>query len=1013
MQRGEGLAVEVTPSGFSTNINSVVLKLNGVTLSSKSAAPYIWSHEDFGDLDQLDPGAYRLEALASDLSGDEANKSLEFDIFQQPELSLAAYRLNQPDFSAPTPVTYAENSVTNRIPPAVIETPFQGNGHSTSWDGRVYVVTNTGGWYIRALRPQNITKNANGTPDFDTAFSNRICFEHDGDSANCPSELNGNYDHNWVALVRNTDHAENPFPSDNAGNRNVNGDYLTYEAHMYHTRVPAGGGKAVGFRSTRITLSQPYSSNAQIDSFEIRNDWQDLRNTNNDFIDCIEPSLTIDGQLLLCNGDRTGHGGINDIAYSWTSTAASTTGWRPLISLANLYNDRNQLIDGKKLGERFPLAQQPIRDMDGTILDGTDEINGAYPWISRDGSEVFFQSMRAVDNANRAGTMAIGRWTGWSTRLLDSPINPDRLGTGKRRLFMSSPGAFTTMWSPFPDVENMPIPYSAKGPVFPIFGSNTRDYSEIEFDDYLDGNYWVTLDMNEKISRNWQFVTNETPDTSGLFNNATLINAQFPLEYNAVDGNVGKLGQAIYFSKGSYLTIPYQASLTRLNNGFTVEFFVKAGNGATAAADAEGLFATIGNSLSLIIDSAGRVTARFAPLVGGTSTVTGPSLLASTETNWQHIALTYDKISGEAIFYRDGEEFSKTTLADLDWEITSDAVTIGPQGARNNLLMLLDEFKISNIARTPTEVAYAGYKSKSAPTLNANLSAQIPSHLQSLTQAITMETDFWSSEVASLGSDLFFDTILSKNQTASCASCHVEALDFTDGLAIAESDESTTPLTRNTPTIFNRIFSSKQGWGGGNESLLAQSTGPIQHVHEMNLPMGDAIQRLRDDNNYLQKFDDAFGSLPTEELLGDALVAFQLSSFSAANLDDQDRLNAEQELGKRMFTGKARCSGCHSGPNFADESFRNNGVTPNSADDGRMLVSGRERDEGLFKVPTLRGIVNTAPYMHNGSIATLSQVVNEYISASTEDRANKDTDILPIELSNAEKNALIEYLKVL
>ena len=179
-------------------------------------------------------------------------------------------------------------------------------------------------------------------------------------------------------------------------------------------------------------------------------------------------------------------------------------------------------------------------------------------------------------------------------------------------------------------------------------------------------------------------------------------------------------------------------------------------------------------------------------IVGGTSTVTGPSLLASTETNWQHIALTYDKISGEAIFYRDGEEFSKTTLADLDWEITSGAVTIGPQGARNNLLMLLDEFKISNIARTPTEVAYAGYKSKSAPTLNANLSAQIPSHLQSLTQAITMETDFWSSEVASLGSDLFFDTILSKNQTASCASCHVEALDFTDGLAIAESDESTT-----------------------------------------------------------------------------------------------------------------------------------------------------------------------------------------------------------------------------
>jgi len=1013
MQRGEGLVVEVTPSAFGTDIDSVTLNLNGVALGSKSAAPYVWSHEDFADLDQLDPGAYRLSALASDLSGNQASSSLVFDISQQAELGLAAYRLNQPDFSAPQPVTFAGNSVENRIPAAVIETPFQGNGHSVSWDGRVYVVTNTGGWYLRVLRPQNITQNADGTPDFDTAFSSRICYEHDGDSTRCLTELNGDYAHNWVALVRNTDHDENPFPSDNAGNPDANGDYLTYEAYLYHTRVPAGGGKAVGFRSTRITLSQPYTSSAQIDSFEIRDDWQDLLNTNGDFIDCIEPSLTIDGQLMLCNGNRTGNGGINDIAYSWTTTAASASGWRPLISLANLYNDRDNLIDGIALGRRFPLAQQPIRDMDGNILDGTDEINGAYPWISRDGSEVFFQSMRAVDNANRAGTMAIGRWTGWSTRLLDNPINPDRLGTGKRRLFMSSPGAFTTMWSAFADVDDLPIPYSAKGPVFPVFGSNTRDYSEIEFEDYLDGNYWVALDMNEKISRDWQFVTNETPDTSGLFNNATLINAQFPLEYNAVDGNVGKLGQAIYFPQGSYLTIPYEDSLARLNNGFSVEFFVKAGDGATTASDAEGLFATIGDSFSLVIDNAGRLTARFVPRAGGASTITGPALLAATETDWQHLAMTYDKVYGEVIFYRDGEEFSKTTLVDLDWEISPGAVTIGPQGAGNTLLLLLDEFKISNIARTPAEMAYAGFMPQSAPTLNANLAAQIPPHLQAMTQSITTQTDFWTTQAASLGRDLFFDRILSKNRTASCATCHVEPLAFTDGLSVAVSDESTTALTRNTPTIFNRLFSSEQGWAGRNESLLAQSTGPIEHVHEMNLPLAQAVQRLRDDSNYVQGFSDAFGSLPSEALLGDALVAFQLSSFSAANPDDQGLLNAEQELGKRLFMGRARCSGCHSGPGFTDESFRNAGLTPNSDDDGRMLVTGRERDRGLFKVPTLRGVARTAPYMHDGSIATLEQVVDEYIRASTEERAMKDTDMLPIELTNAEKNALIEYLKVL
>lgn len=1014
MRRGEGLVVSVTPTGFGADLDSVELRLNGVVVGSKSAAPYEWSHEDLGQLDQLEPGDYRLEALAADINGTQATDSVAFEVSQQPELSLAAYRPSQPDFSTPKPVTYAHNTTAQRVPAVVIETPFQGNGHSVSWDGRLYLVTNTGGWYLRVLRPENITRNAAGTPNFNnSAFSTRVCYEHDGDSTRCTSNLNGAFDHNWVAIVRNTAFDRNPYPSDVAGNADDNGAYLTYEAFIYHTRVPAGGGKAVGFRSTRITLSQAYTPAAQVDSFVIRDDWQDLTDTNGNFINCIEPSLTIDGRLMVCNGNRTGNGGINDIAYTWTGTTGSASGWRTLISLANLYNDRDQLIDGKTLGERFPLARRPIRDMDGNILDGTDEINGAYPWISRDGSEVFFQSMRAVDNANRAGTMVIGRWTGWSTRLLDNPINPDRLGTGKRRLFMSSPGAFTTMWSAFTDIEDLPIPYSARGPVFPIFGSNTRDYSEIEFEDYLDGNYWVALDMNEKISRDWQFVTNQTPDTSGLFNNATLINAQFPLEFNAVDGNVGKIGQAIYFVNGSYLTIPYQDSLAQLNNGFSVEFFARAGDGVTTAVDAEGLFATIGGSFSLVVDGAGRVTARFDRLAGGTATLTGPSLFAAAEAQWQHLAFTYDRISGKAIFYLDGEQFSKTTFEDLDWEITPAAVTIGPQGAAASLLMLLDEFKLSNIARNAEEIAYAGFATKATPAGNANLLAEIPAHLQGLSSAITATTDFWTPAAAALGRDLFFDRILSKNRTASCGTCHVEALDFTDGLAIAVSDESSTELTRNTPTIFNRLFSSQQGWAGRNPSLLAQSTGPIEHVHEMNLPLADAVARLQADSDYVEKFDAAFGSQPNGELLGQALVAFQLSSFSAANADDQNALDAQQELGKRLFMGKARCSGCHAGANFTDESFRNNGVTPGSTDDGRMRVSGLQRDRGLFKVPTLRGIINTAPYMHNGSVATLEQVVDAYIDASTANTSMQDTDLLPIELSNTEKSALIEYLKAL
>lgn len=277
--------------------------------------------------------------------------------------------------------------------------------------------------------------------------------------------------------------------------------------------------------------------------------------------------------------------------------------------------------------------------------------------------------------------------------------------------------------------------------------------------------------------------------------------------------------------------------------------------------------------------------------------------------------------------------------------------------------------------------------------------------------------DRFSSAAASLGETLFNDVILSKQRTTSCASCHQPGLAFTDGNPLAKGNEPTDAGVRNAPTLLNRLFSSFQGWSGNAASLDRQALIPIPAAHEINLPIAEAIQRLTSNATYNSRFQSVYGQAPNVENVAAALASFQATQFTPRNRVDEYRagnrtvLTASEARGLLLFEGKARCSGCHAGQNYTDESFRNNGLATNT-DIGRADQTGRDRDFRLQKVATLRELQSTEPFMHDGSIDTLLEVITAYNAGGLGDPM-ADTDIRPLELSNQEMLDLEAFLKAL
>ncbi len=271
-----------------------------------------------------------------------------------------------------------------------------------------------------------------------------------------------------------------------------------------------------------------------------------------------------------------------------------------------------------------------------------------------------------------------------------------------------------------------------------------------------------------------------------------------------------------------------------------------------------------------------------------------------------------------------------------------------------------------------------------------------------------------------LGRRLFFDPILSQDGTVACASCHRPDHGFGSGEARPRGVGGRRG-TRKAPTLFNRAYGSAFFWDGREATLEAQALRPIESPDEMGARVADVVRRLRDRDDYAAGFRSAFPDGVTATNLGKALAGFERVLLRGGARVDRFRrlgetaaLTPQERHGLWLYESKAGCWRCHGGANFTDDGFHNTGVSWGKApaDPGRSRVTGRDGDRGKFKAPTLRGAPLSAPYMHDGSLATLEQVV-EFYNAGGGANPYLDPALKPLGLSAEEMSALVAFLKAL
>ena len=273
------------------------------------------------------------------------------------------------------------------------------------------------------------------------------------------------------------------------------------------------------------------------------------------------------------------------------------------------------------------------------------------------------------------------------------------------------------------------------------------------------------------------------------------------------------------------------------------------------------------------------------------------------------------------------------------------------------------------------------------------------------------ETNPIRAEKAALGRALFFETLLSRDRSVSCATCHDPSRAYTDDKALAVGLGGRKG-TRRTPAILNRGYGRSFFWDGRAGTLEEQVLKPIGNPVEMDLTIEEALARLKSSGKYPPLDAGAVGAaLATYVrtiLAGD-------SPYDRYVAGDRNALDAEQAAGLRLFRGKANCAACHLGPNLTDEEFHNTGTgwaDGKFADEGRFAVTGRDRDRGAFKTPTLRDAARRAPFMHDGSLATLEDVIEHYDKGGKPNPA-LDSEVRPLKLTAEEKRSLIAFLRAL
>ena len=313
-------------------------------------------------------------------------------------------------------------------------------------------------------------------------------------------------------------------------------------------------------------------------------------------------------------------------------------------------------------------------------------------------------------------------------------------------------------------------------------------------------------------------------------------------------------------------------------------------------------------------------------------------------------------------------------------------------------------------------------------------------------EAVNRSPEPLTPALVDLGQQLYFDKRLSRDGTVSCATCHDPAKGWADAAPVSTGIHGQKG-GRSAPTIINRSLGRTQFWDGRAATVEEQALGPIANPVEMGFTLEEAVERLAGIEGYRVQFEAVFGRPVQAEDLGRAIGAFERTILSGASKNDHyeaalpffdyelegdeepeflermeraldleatHRMSLAAERGRELYFGKAACSQCHVGADLTDEDFHNIGIGYDEAgeaqDLGRVAVTGDPAHTGAFRTPTLRNIALTAPYMHDGSLATLMEVVEHYDRGGTPN-AHLSEKMFPLELTEQERQDLVTFLE--
>ncbi|MCB0348119.1 MAG: hypothetical protein KDD37_04750 [Bdellovibrionales bacterium] len=952
--------------------------------------------------------------------------------------------------------------------------PAKYGGFIATWDGRVVIFPNhikdsLYKWDAFALRYEAIKTNDKGEPNLldPSVYSPLVTLDGDFPIDSPNNKLNA-LNRMHLAVAPDTDFKLNPYPSDEKGKpvSNLNSIYKTYRLYIIGT---AGSLKSYQpnkpipdllVQSTaEIITKNGGTKTAEIVSAKILAEGKPVKSSiDSEPFFGFEPTLSNDGRLVLWGGHPI-NGGIHFIMYSFNPTPKNNLTWSKPRHLTSMYwvhgagSANEPVIDGVKFSDRYPIAKQQLRDAYGNYFAAEDGYPGAYPWLSLDNSDLFCPTVATFFAARRSAFSVIGASTNYASRNIDGAVNLTRANvTGRADVWEATPEGkelsekynkmtdengrpfgtngfqrimiaplmqIPSMWTPFTEsTERYQLPFTNKKNTYGFLMSHSNRYVEVSLPEISDKDFVLNLPMNEAIEfdkkylkkmaesrdvKSWNDVYNmarydpqSTPDLSGLFQTGKLsAGAEFPYEYNdavkkwresrvLVDRAVGIEGNSVYFRPKSYITVATKElalEKIRQSKEMNISFFLRK-------------YSTLDNESILQWEKFISVETDENKLViknyqyGNWIVVAEPKIHIAPN-KWYHYSLNVsaNKIS----LFINGENVSETKISLVIPSIAKN-IWIGPfssQAPSRAAVYSLDQVSISRVVRSENEI-------RDFALIDTD------NRIKNVEQTNEKQID--------LGDKLFHDPILSSNQMISCATCHVPNNHFVDSLPIATGVEGKQG-TRNTPTVFNIARMSRLMWDGRVNSLEEQALMPIQNPNEMNLPLEEAIKRVKE--KYLVEFKEAFNQEPTPDNLGLALKAFQASIKSPPTKFDTREFTEEEIMGFGIFSGKGRCTTCHKGPLLTDQDFHNIGLLKNSSlsDNGRQDVTNRVSDYFKFRTPSLRFVSKTAPYFHDGRVNNLKEVILFYNKGG--DIKDVNNELVPLGLSESEQRALEAFLETL